>query len=580
MEREVIQHSSIKDSFLSNFLKLHPLHKGFIPLLLLIFLVGAIAVTTSQIQKKQDFREHASATGVLPSSEPTCFGKTQSEWASLGYKVIIGSDLADKLNGTSGRDVIIGLGGNDTINGSYGDDVICGGDGNDVINGGDGNDQIDGGAGDDIISGGNGNDMLSGGDGNDTLKGENNDDVLSGGPGDDKLDAGSGKNILSGGDGRDILTGSFGDDMLFGGAGDDTIYAKSGNDIIDGGSGNDLIYGDDGNDTLVGGEGDDNINGGSGSDILVGDCFTTGSILSTSQKEWLTASESVLGILYDTSCLTSGADVLNGGSGIDYLIGDSASEAPPGTVLVVPTHDPSFICGTCVENPNDQTVKLGNLVFEMYGDGNDKLDGGNGGGGEVINTPERLYGNGGNDVITDPDGDEYYYGGPGDDRITANWGTDYIYGGTGNDYCDGGGNNPGILVDVAHDCETVVNVEKVFPTAVSVTPTPILTPAVIPSSNPKATPTTSSSLFTVNITEPVSNYQLPQYSAIKISVATSKVASSIKVFFDSLSIKNCYNTALCTFWYTPNASPGTHTISANAQSTSSEIASNSITVRK
>lgn len=115
-----------------------------------------------------------------------------------GYKLKIGTNNADKLNGTTYNDIIFGLDGNDVIHGLKGGDIICGGKGNDVsygdaynvepnvsadlifgqegkdtIYGGPGNDFIQGGIGEDVLFGGNG--IYTGGqfyyDGNDTIDG-------------------------------------------------------------------------------------------------------------------------------------------------------------------------------------------------------------------------------------------------------------------------------------------------------------------------------------------------------------------------------------------------------------------------
>ena len=87
-----------------------------------------------------------SFAAVSPASAAsyTCDGKAAT---------IVGTNGADNLRGTSGRDVIVGLGGNDEIDGLGGNDVICGNAGNDEIDGGRGNDWLHGGAGHDEIDG-------------------------------------------------------------------------------------------------------------------------------------------------------------------------------------------------------------------------------------------------------------------------------------------------------------------------------------------------------------------------------------------------------------------------------------------
>ncbi|MDQ4134320.1 MAG: hypothetical protein M3179_14225 [Actinomycetota bacterium] len=103
----------------------------------------------------------------------TCFGFNAT---------IIGTEGADNLVGTRGRDVIIGLGGDDRITASYGNDIVCGGEGNDFIAGGYNND---------IVLGEAGSDQVSGAEGNDFLFGEGEADRLTGGPGTDTADGGA-----------------------------------------------------------------------------------------------------------------------------------------------------------------------------------------------------------------------------------------------------------------------------------------------------------------------------------------------------------------------------------------------------
>ena len=135
---------------------------------------------------------------------------------SGGGKVITGTARANRLIGTSGRDVIRCGGGND---------VGIAGGGDDYIDCGAGNDRVNGGAGDDEIRGGSGHDTLTGGAGNDEIVGAAGNDKLSGGLGADEL---------SGGLGRDTLRGNGGRDRLSGGAGRDLLYADRVDRIVRG----------------------------------------------------------------------------------------------------------------------------------------------------------------------------------------------------------------------------------------------------------------------------------------------------------------------------------------------------------
>ncbi len=124
---------------------------------------------------------------------------------SGGGKVITGTAAANRLIGTSGRDVIRCGGGNDTVLAGGGDDFIDCGLGNDRIDGGAGNDEIRGGFGHDRLTGGAGNDEIFGGAGNDTLLGGLGADTLNGGAGRDTLRGNGGRDRLSGAAGRDVL---------------------------------------------------------------------------------------------------------------------------------------------------------------------------------------------------------------------------------------------------------------------------------------------------------------------------------------------------------------------------------------
>ncbi|MGQ0598529.1 putative Ig domain-containing protein [Aquabacterium sp.] len=96
----------------------------------------------------------------------------------------------------------------DTLIGSGLADVIDGGSGNDLIAGGDGNDLIRSGTGRDTLYGNGGDDTLIGNDKDVTINGGDGDDSLIGGAGNDYLTAGAGSNIIDGGAGDDYINGS------------------------------------------------------------------------------------------------------------------------------------------------------------------------------------------------------------------------------------------------------------------------------------------------------------------------------------------------------------------------------------
>lgn len=83
--------------------------------------------------------------------------------------VVLGTDIADTINGQAGDDQLQGAGGSDLLSGGAGDDVLIGQAGNDMLNGGRSDDQLFGGDGDDVLAGGSGDDQLLGQNGRDTF---------------------------------------------------------------------------------------------------------------------------------------------------------------------------------------------------------------------------------------------------------------------------------------------------------------------------------------------------------------------------------------------------------------------------
>jgi Ca2+-binding RTX toxin-like protein len=228
---------------------------------------------------------------------------------------LVGTDIAELIQGLGDFDILVGNGGNDTIQGATGQDNISGGAGNDSINGGNAIDTIDAGDDNDSVQGGNGNDIIIGGAGNDSLQGGTGQDSISGGLGNDTIRGGNAIDTIDAGDGNDSVVGGNGDDIIDGGDGNDSLQGGAGRDIIDGGQGNDsinggnardTISGGEGNDTITGGNGDDSIDGGSGNDIITG------------------------GAGRDTIIGGSGADTIDGGNAIDNIVGGSGSDTIDG----------------------------------------------------------------------------------------------------------------------------------------------------------------------------------------------------------------------------------------------------------
>ena len=241
---------------------------------------------------------------------------------------LIGSNLADTIDGSQLNDVIFGSGGADTLRGLGGDDVISGADANDILRGGNGADRLNGWGGNDTIIGddgfaGGGDDTVNAGAGNDSIATGRGFNLVDGGDGVDTIDyrfvvtnivggvaypvslavnlstivdptgatgfASSYMDIgtpevstpvlrdflvgienVNGSNYDDRITGNGLDNRLNGFDGNDVVLGAAGNDVIDGGLGLDYLNGGAGNDTISGGDGVDRLFGGPGNDLLAG----------------------------------------------------------------------------------------------------------------------------------------------------------------------------------------------------------------------------------------------------------------------------------------------------------------------
>lgn len=307
---------------------------------------------------------------LLPASAaqaaPKCFGRTAT---------IVGTGGSDRLVGTSGNDVIFGGGGTDLIKGRGGNDRICAGSGEDTLRGGRGRDRLSAGGGDEsgrgsIMFGGRGHDLLlgnnfagekmRGGGGNDTLHalGTNRtyEDVLQGGPGDDELIQEQGPSYLEPGPGNDRVSGA-GDP-----AAEEAFHSSDNVDYLDlsstlGPLVVDLAAG------TASGEGDDQV---TGVEVVIGGAFDdtlTGGGVESVDGGTQPIGEALYGM--------GGNDVLIGGEGDNYLVGDPVGVGR--SAFADPSADP----------------------------GSDELRGG-----------------GGNDSLTGGLGDDRYFGDLGEDTVS------------------------------------------------------------------------------------------------------------------------------------------------------------------
>jgi Ca2+-binding RTX toxin-like protein len=383
------------------------------------------------------------------AAKPRCFGERAT---------IVGTDRADELVGTSGRDVIVGLGGADTIEGLKGKDIICGGPGADRILGGKGLDLMFGDQGDDRLIGGKGtynqivpgpgDDFVDGGSnpggdeviyldatgpivgdlGVGTVSGHGEDRVVNtewliGGPFDDELTGSDEHGALFGADGNDTLAGLGGNDWMSGGLGDDVIDGGEGSDFIDslffstyyppfeeiaGPITVDLVTGTatgEGSDQLIGVEGS---SGSASDDVMVGN-----------------ADDNEFTALFDGSDTVDagdGDDVVDGGEGADDLDGG------PGVDLLGNLHA-----------EEGMTVDLG-AATDSHGDTFTGFE-------DVWGTffDDTITGDAGENLLGGIDGDDVLHGLAGDDELFGDVGEDEADGGDGSDVCD---------AETEVDCET------------------------------------------------------------------------------------------------------------------------------
>jgi Ca2+-binding RTX toxin-like protein len=273
------------------------------------------------------------------------------------------------------------------------------------------------------IEGGDGDDVLDGGDANDTLIGQADDDTLSGRLGIDTA-AYSGGPVV-------VTIDEFAND---GGSAEDDFVTTDTENVV-GTPSNDVIVGSEAANALTGRGGDDRIDGRGGNDTL-GDGGTP-----------------------------SGADVLDGGTGIDtvtYLgrttgvsvrlngVADDGNDVDDGSrddnVLnvenVAGTDGDDFIQGDAGANTfdgnggDDSLQGLGGPDTLVGDRGGDTLNGGEGDDtleGDVINGTDIAA-----DVLIGGPGGDSLRGRSGDDRLQGDDGDDRIEGGNGRDTIDGG----------------------------------------------------------------------------------------------------------------------------------------------
>jgi Ca2+-binding RTX toxin-like protein len=177
-----------------------------------------------------------------------------------GNNVLTGTDFADTLNGSIGKDTLFGNNGDDlfligtdqhapgeVVNGGAGEDVLrYTGTGTLTLRAGVTEVEVVEVAAGTAASGINasavGNALtINGNNGNNTLVGTAHADTLNGNGGNDILNGGGGADVIDGGAGNDVLNGSGGADSLIGGTGNDTLVWDPLDAGAQGGTGTDTL---------------------------------------------------------------------------------------------------------------------------------------------------------------------------------------------------------------------------------------------------------------------------------------------------------------------------------------------------
>jgi Ca2+-binding RTX toxin-like protein len=406
---------------------------------------------------------------------------------------LVGSDLANVLDGGPGADDLDGRGGIDTVSyasraqrvavsldGTANDGLDVNGDkiSMSVEEGDNVRPSIENvvtGPGDDYLAGSNAVNKLEGGAGGDSILGLGGADTILAGSGDDPaLDGGVGADLVDGGLGTDTAVyssrgqsvavsldglGNDGTDLTLDGVSEENdnvittenVVGGSGNDVLagssipnqlDGGPGNDTLHGDsagspgglaDG-DALTGGPGADNLHGRAGDDQLTGG----------------PGADFEFGLdgddTFHQEAAANGADTLDGGAGVD--LADYSFRATALTIKL----DDSPGDGASGENDNvkssvervdggsgaDIIEGSGNVANDLYGGtGSDKIKGWEG--------DDLLRGGAGPDELWGGTQNDQLLGGDGADKLHGDEDDDTLDGGLGNDFVDGNGDD-----DVLH----------------------------------------------------------------------------------------------------------------------------------
>ncbi len=374
----------------------------------------------------------------------------------------IGGD--DVLSSGSGRDVLLGGAGGDTISTSRdatdAADIVLGDHGfvDWVLRDGDptdldriwstqpdlgGNDTITTGAGDDVVVGGAGDDTVRAGEGNNVVLGDSG--RITAADADTlrwfrlPMTLGRVETTDPTLGGRDDITTGAGFDIVLGGAAGDTVHSGDGTGIVLGDHGfvdwdddgdasdidaiwttdrtdgaGDALYSGAGDDVVIGGFGGDTIDAGDGRNVVLGDNGRV-TAAATDGPAWSQVPMTI-GRVETTDSEVGGRDDITTGTGVDVVLGGAdgdtvhAGSEPPavgtasGTGDIV-LGDNGFLVWAAVRLPGSSTTTRQVVTLATVDD--------------AIGGADRIYGQGGEDVLV---------GGTRGDSIDGGLGRDLVLG--------------------------------------------------------------------------------------------------------------------------------------------------------
>ncbi len=406
---------------------------------------------------------------------------------------LFGGAGRDTLRGGAGGDLLFGLAGDDTIEGRGGRDLLFGGGSNDKLTGGDADDQAFGGSGDDtmIWNPGDDTDLNEGGGGTDTVQ-------VNGGTGAEvftttangtrvrfdridpapfAIDIGTSENLVLNANGGDDSFSATGDLAALisitvdGGAGNDTLLGSNGDDVLLGGDNNDFVDGQQGDDVAFLGGGDDSFqwDPGDGSDVVEGQADTDTMVFNGSggdeifeasaNGQRLRFTRNLGNIVMDVDDVEvvdlnalggadtitvndlTGTDVVGFDGDLAGVLGGTAGDAQPDTVIVNGTNGPDNIDVTGA-GTSASVAGLATQVNLTNSEGaNDSLVVNALGGDDVVEATTlpagviklTIDGGAGDDDLFGSQGADSFLGGDNDDDIFGDNGNDVALMGGGDD---------------------------------------------------------------------------------------------------------------------------------------------------